>query len=401
MSEILYDFGSGRADPYTFPTEALKKAAEKAIDKLADELADYPGGLGHLGMRQSMARRESEREGVPVDPGHIVLTNGSMQAVTLTAQALQDAPGDTVILEEYSYPGILAAYRGLKLDMQGIPLDENGMRLDALEDRLETLEQEGRRPKFIYAISTYQNPSGFVMPKANRLALIELAARFEVPVVEDNCYADVHYEGPVEPALYALSDDPNQIYLCSLSKILGPGVRLGYLLARPPMLERIVASRHDAGSNTLAAAIVAEFYENGIWGHAQFTNTALKAKRDLTLQKLGEELDDIEATIDHVKKSNPDIFFTTVAYPIMNTTYYHKVADRVVLNKDWNEATDRDYVLRGRHSRMYYKYADQWLRNEVAAFRLQTEDPAAAAQKRLAAQEARSGMLAVAADVEA
>ncbi|MCZ6617367.1 MAG: hypothetical protein O7E57_04470, partial [Gammaproteobacteria bacterium] len=76
MSELLYDFGSGRADPYTFPTEALKRAAEKAIDKLADGLADYPGGLGHLGMRQSMARRESELEGIPVDPEHIVLTNG-------------------------------------------------------------------------------------------------------------------------------------------------------------------------------------------------------------------------------------------------------------------------------------------------------------------------------------
>ncbi len=293
MAEILYDFGSGRADPYTFPTQALKKAAEKAIDKLADQLADYPGGLGHLGMRQSMARRESDREGIPVDPEHIVLTNGSMQAVTLTAQALQEAPGDTVILEEYSYPGTLAAYRSLKLDMHGIPLDENGMRLDALEEKLVTLEREKRRPKFIYAISTYQNPSGFVMPKANRLALIELAARYEIPVIEDNCYADVHYEGPVEPALYALSDDPNQIYLCSLSKILGPGVRLGYLLARPPMLERILASRHDAGSNTLAAAIVAEFYEDGIWHHAQHTNAALKIKRDLTLEKLGEELDDI------------------------------------------------------------------------------------------------------------
>ncbi len=293
MSELLYDFGSGRADPYTFPTQALKRAAEKAIDKLADALADYPGGLGHLGMRQSMARRESDREGIAVDPDHIVLTNGSMQAVTLTAQALQEAPGDTVILEEYSYPGTLAAYRSLKLDMQGIPLDEHGMRLDALEDRLVTLEQEGRRPKFIYAISTYQNPSGFVMPKTNRLALIELAARYGIPVVEDNCYADVHYEGPVEPALYALSDDPNQIYLCSLSKILGPGVRLGYLLARPPMLARIVASRHDAGSNTLAAAIVAEFYEDGIWDHATYTNTALKIKRDLTLEKLAEELTDI------------------------------------------------------------------------------------------------------------
>ena len=160
-----------------------------------------------------------------------------------------------IILEEFSYPGTLSAYRSLKFDMHSIPLSEQGMRLDLLEERLSSLVRSGRKPKFIYTITTYQNPTGFVMPKANRLRLIELARAHDVPVIEDNCYGDVHYEGPVEPALYSLDDDPNQIYLCSLSKILAPGFRLGYLLARPPMLERILARRHDAGSNTLSAFV--------------------------------------------------------------------------------------------------------------------------------------------------
>jgi radical SAM superfamily enzyme YgiQ (UPF0313 family) len=115
----------------------------------------------------------------------------------------------------------------------------------------------------------------------------------------------------------------------------------------------------------------------------------------------GEEIEDIEATIEHVKQCNPDIFFTTVAYPIMNTTYYHEVAERVQLTKDWAEASDRDYVIQGRHSRTYYKYADQWLRQEVAAFRLATTDPSAAAHKRQEAQQARRAMLTVATEVEA
>ncbi len=292
-STIRFDFGSGRADPDTFPTAALKAAADRAIDANARALADYPGALGHSGLRQAMARRESEREGVAVNPDHVVLTNGSMQAVTLTAQTLQQAPGDTVILEEFSYPGTLSAYRNLRLTLEGIPLSAEGMRLDALEARLEALAAAGRQAKFIYAISTYQNPTGFVMPKANRQGLIELARRFDVPVVEDNCYADVHFDGPVEPALYALDDSPNQIYLCSLSKILGPGLRLGYAIARPPMLERITARRNDAGSNTLAAAIAAEFYRDGIWEHARIVNDALRVKRDRLLAKLGAELDDI------------------------------------------------------------------------------------------------------------
>lgn len=293
MPEILYDFGSGRSDPETFPKEALKEAVLRVLDREGLELTKYPGNLGHEGLRKAMAQREREREGVAVDPAHIVLCNGSMQAVTLTAEALQVNHGDTVIVEEFCYPGTLSAYRGLRYEMVGIRLDEGGMRLDHLEDELARLQKENRLPRFIYAISTYQNPTGFVMPKARRLEMIALARRFGVPIIEDNCYGDVHYDGPIEPAIYALDDDPNHIYLCSLSKILAPGMRLGYILARPPMLEKILARRFDAGSNTFAAAVVAEFYRNGIAGHAAIANPVLKDKRDLTVAMLREHLDDV------------------------------------------------------------------------------------------------------------
>ena len=104
-----------------------------------------------------MARRESEREGVTVDPDRIALTNGSMQAVTLTAEALT-RPGDTVICEEFTYVGTIGAYRSLGIDMQGLPVDGDGMRVDLLEAKLAELG-EARRPKFIYALTTYQNPN--------------------------------------------------------------------------------------------------------------------------------------------------------------------------------------------------------------------------------------------------
>ena len=292
MPSVPYDFGTGRSDPATFPTEALKAAALQVIEREGESFSEYPGKLGHPGFRQAMAAREAEREGVAVDPDHLVITNGSMQAVTLTAEALTE-PGDAVLLEEYSYPGTLSAYRSLKLELVGIPLDEGGMRLDAVEAALARLQKAGRTAKFIYAISTYQNPTGFVMPKQRRLELIQLARRFDVPVIEDNCYGDVHYEGPVEPAMYALDDGADQIYLCSLSKILAPGLRLGYIYARPPMLERILARRHDAGGNSFAAAVVAEFYRKGIAGHAAVTTPPLRRKRDLTCRKLEETAADL------------------------------------------------------------------------------------------------------------
>ncbi len=292
MSSVPYDFGTGRSDPATFPTEGLKAAAARVLDREGQSFSGYPGKLGHPGFRQAMAAREVEREGVAVNPEHLVITNGSMQAVTLTAETLTE-PGDAVLLEEYSYPGTLSAYRSLKLDLVGIPLDEGGMRLDAVEDALTRLQAAGRTAKFIYAIATYQNPTGFVMPKQRRLELIRLARRFGVPVIEDNCYGDVHYEGSVEPAMYALDDGADQVYLCSLSKILAPGFRLGYIHAKPPMLDRILARRHDAGGNSFAAAVVAEFYRHGIAGHAAVTNPPLRRKRELTCRKLAETAADL------------------------------------------------------------------------------------------------------------
>ena len=293
MAEIHYDFSTGRSDPATFPAQALKAAAVRVLEREADDFSHYPGKLGHLGLRRAMAARESTREGTALDADHLLVTNGSMQAVTLTAEALQEGTDDVVLLEEYSYPGTLSAYRSLGYEMVGVPLDEGGMKLDALEDALMRLDRAGRRPRFIYAISTYQNPTGFVMPRARRLEMIALARRFGAPIVEDNCYGDVHYEGPVAPALYALDDDPSQIYLCSLSKILAPGFRLGYIYARPPMLERIMARRHDAGANTFAAAVVAEFYRNGIAEHAAFTTPPLLRKRNLVCDGLQQEAGDL------------------------------------------------------------------------------------------------------------
>jgi radical SAM superfamily enzyme YgiQ (UPF0313 family) len=115
----------------------------------------------------------------------------------------------------------------------------------------------------------------------------------------------------------------------------------------------------------------------------------------------GEELEDIEATIDQLKKWNPDVFLTTVAYPIRNTPYFGKIADRAVLTKDWSAATDRDFVIRGRHSRGYYRHADTWLRSEMAAFRHEQENPAEAAAHRAEALRARQSLLSTAHEVEA
>ena len=286
-----YDFSTGTTNPETFPSEELAEAAARAVRSHSVELNTYPGKLGHEGLRRLMSDREFDREGVRIDPDRIALTNGSMQAVTLVAEALCEGHGDAVVMEEHCYSGTISAYRGLGIEMVGVPLDGQGMRTDALASTLTQMRDAGRAPRFIYVLATYQNPTGAVMPRERRLELLRIAREHDCIVVEDNCYADVHYEGEKPPALYALDDGPNQVYLCSLSKIFAPGVRLGYFTASSqPLFERILARRYDAGSNTLAAAITVEYLQGRIWQHCEMANVALKEKRDAMLSALEKEL---------------------------------------------------------------------------------------------------------------
>lgn len=293
MSEARkFDFAVGRTNPATFPIERVQRAAHDAIAREFAEITEYPGRLGHPGLREAMARRESEREGVPVDADLVSLMNGSMQAVTLTAEALTK-PGDTVVLEELTYGGTIGAYRTLGIDMQGLPVDEDGMKVELLEAKLDELGEGERKPKFIYVLTTYQNPTGAVMSARRRRRLIDIARERDIPVVEDNCYGDVHFDGDKPPALYALSDYDKIIYMCSLSKILAPGMRLGYLYAQRELLDRILSRRHDAGGNYLAAAVVAELYRDGVWDLTEELNVSLKTKKNLVVDGLAGEAADV------------------------------------------------------------------------------------------------------------
>lgn len=292
----VYDFGSGCTNPETFPTKALADAARRAIADVGEDFTRYPGDLGHAGLRQVLAARESTREGIAVSPDHIALTNGSMQGVTLVAEALMQNDGseEIVVCEELTYSGTISAYRRLGLRMEGVALDEQGMIPEDLERVLTRLQQAGTPPRFVYILSTYQNPTGSIMPKARRQQVIDIVRRFDLPLVEDNCYADVHFEGPKEPSLYAMDPEGTQhIYLCSLSKILGPGVREGYIYARPPMLQRLLDRRYDGGNSLLTASVLAEFFRDQLWEHCETTNAALKLKRDAVFAGLQESVGDI------------------------------------------------------------------------------------------------------------
>lgn len=282
----------GMTAPEAFPAAEMAEAAGRAILDIGKDFAFYPGDLGHPGLREVLARREADREGVDFDPDEIALTNGSMQAVTLVGRALMERPGDTVLTEETTYSGTLGAYRGLGYRLVGVPTDEQGMDIGELRRTLESLAAEGRKPHFIYTLPTYHNPTGAVMPRERRLEMIEAAREFDVLLVEDNCYADVHYDDAPRPpqSLYALAHGEGVVYIGSLSKILGAGVRIGYFAARQPLQQRFLDRRFDAGQSTLSSSIVAELLRGRLPAQIERNNAALLPKRDALLAALAEQL---------------------------------------------------------------------------------------------------------------
>lgn len=282
----------GMTAPEAFPAAEMAEAAGRAILDIGKDFAFYPGDLGHPGLREVLARREADREGVDYDPDELALTNGSMQAVTLVGRALMEEPGDIVITEETTYSGTLGAYRGLGYRLVGVPTDEQGMDVGELRRTLGSLAADGRKPRFIYTLPTYHNPTGAVMPRERRLEMLEAAREFEVLLVEDNCYADVHYDDATRPpqSLYTLASGEGVVYIGSLSKILGAGVRIGYFLARQPLQQRFLDRRFDAGQSTLSSSIVAELLRGRLPAQIERNNAALLPKRDALLTALAEQL---------------------------------------------------------------------------------------------------------------
>ncbi|MEE2776683.1 MAG: PLP-dependent aminotransferase family protein [Acidobacteriota bacterium] len=280
------DFSVGLTDPACFPTEELAEAAARAIREIGDDFIFYPGGLGHLGLREILAARESKRESMEIPAEHVALFNGSMQAVTLVARVLMEKSGDAIVTEELTYSGTINAYKGLGARLVGVPVDEHGMRVDVLDRTLSQLEADGSPAKFVYALPTYQNPTGTVMPLERRRELLEVARSHQILVVEDNCYGDVHFDGDIPPSIYSLAEPGEVLYICSLSKIFAAGLRLGYMVGPPQLLEPIVDKRFDAGHSVLSAAIASAFLDGHLWDHVEMHNASLRQKRDALVEGL-------------------------------------------------------------------------------------------------------------------
>jgi len=275
-------------DPESFPVEALLDAAQQVLPESGRKLVRYPDPRGHVPLREAMVERFRKKDGVALPIDRFALTCGSMQAINLVTQTFVQ-PGDTVITEEYTYSGTLGCLRKYGARLVGIPTDQDGMDVDTLAETLSELRAQNVKPKFIYTIASNQNPTGTNMSVPRRERLIALAREHGVLIVEDDCYADLHFEGEPPPtSIYTLAGFADVVYVGSFSKILGPGVRLGYLSAAEDLLSRVLSLKIDGGTSNLAAFIVGAFLKENLWEHVETVNRAIREKRDTVMEALSQ-----------------------------------------------------------------------------------------------------------------
>src|SRR5579863_1472638 len=286
-----YSFVGGNNDPEQVPLDGLIDAINAVLKREGRTLATYgleSGPQGYRPLRQFLSAKLKRDGGISCTADDILIVSGSLQALDLVNATLL-ARGDTVIVERDSYQGTLNRLTRLGVNTIGIPLDGDGMRMDVLSDTLADLKRRGITPKFIYTIPTVQNPTGTIMPEARRLELLKLAELYGVPIFEDDCYADLIWDGQRPPAIYAMSKSANVIHIGSFSKSIAPALRVGFIVAPWAAMSRMLPLKTDAGSGALEQMVLAEYCAPHFSTHVPELTRALRAKLETLMESLAEQ----------------------------------------------------------------------------------------------------------------
>ena len=286
-----YDFAVAYPDPDTLPLEGLADAVRTALEREGKGLALYPVSAGLPSLREWVAEKLERDRNMKVGADDIVLTAGSGEAIGMLIGALTD-PGDVLLTEEYVYLGTLRTMRRFGADVRSVKCDDAGIIPEELDSTLAALTAEGKKVKFLYTIPVFQNPLGWTMTLERRVKTLEITQKYGVPVLEDDCYVDLRFEGEDVTSMHSLDDTGRVLYVGSFSKIVAPGMRLGYLVAPPEVIQRAMSFKSGGGVNQFAALAVQEFAGSSMDAHIDDQNRSLRVKRDAMLSALGENFGD-------------------------------------------------------------------------------------------------------------
>src|SRR6266566_3201904 len=299
----LFEFGGGYPDPVSFPYEGMIEATAKMMAAEGAQAMTYGDPQGYIGLRELICHKYQLFEMMKTRPENIVVANGSGQALSLAFSAFVD-PGDARILDG--------------------PVDDEGIVTDAVRERLQTLRREGRRCKLIYTIVNFQNPAGPSQSLRRRQELIALAHEYDTLILEDDAYGELRFEGETLPPLYALDRGGRVIRAGTLSKILGAGVRLGWLCAPKELIPPLQSFLFGGGTNPFMSRVATYYMKDNMAAHVQRLIGVYRAKRDAMLKGFFEVLTDTDATISRPEGG----FFLWIKLP--SGTDKKRLAERAV-----------------------------------------------------------------------
>ena len=284
----IISFAGGLPAPEVFPVEEFSSACQRVLRDFGAQALQYSTTEGFLPLREMIARHTA-RYGIKVTPDNILITSGSQQALDLLGKIFINR-GDRILVESPTYLGAIQAWNAYGAEFIAVPMDEHGMLTDALEEAFRS------GPKFIYVLPNFQNPTGVTLAEERRHVLIDLAHRYGVPIIEDDPYGQLRYEGENLPSVVVLDgqerDDGgpcyrgNVIYLSTFSKILAPGIRLAWVIAPPEVISKLVQAKQGADLHTASFTQMVAFevsHGGFLDRHIELIRKVYKERRDVML----------------------------------------------------------------------------------------------------------------------
>lgn len=280
----IISFAGGLPAPELFPLEAVEKAMTETIEKQGAKALQYGPTEGYDPLRKHIVEL-MKGTAIEADYQDILVTNGSQQGLDFAGRVFLNE-GDYVITESPSYLGAISAFKAYQCNFLDVETDKDGMKMDKLE---ETIKEHGDRVKMIYVIPDFQNPSGKTWSMERRKQLLEIAKKYDLPIIEDNPYGMLRFEGEILPSIYSMDTDGRVIFLGTFSKILIPGFRLGWVCASPEILKRFILCKQGADLqastiNQIAAANLMDEFD--IFAHIENLKVVYKKRRDAMMNAM-------------------------------------------------------------------------------------------------------------------
>lgn len=259
----MISFAGGFPNPETFPSEIIREILNDVLKKDGGQALQYGITEGYAPLREAVANRMNKK-GIDCSKDEVLIVSGSQQVIDLMGKIFID-PHDTVVVTAPTYLAAITGFSALQASFESIPIDQNNMRMDIFEERIKKLAKRSNPPEIVYALPNFQNPAGVTMPEKNRKRLVDLASEYDFIILEDDPYGDLRYVGEHLKAIKSYDDEERVVYMSTFSKILSPGLRVGWVVAPEDILKKLVVCKQstDVCTNVLGQRIAHEYITRG------------------------------------------------------------------------------------------------------------------------------------------